>query len=275
VRGATTFGCENFDTVILTVTKPFQMLITPNDTLCIGESTVLAASGAKSYIWSPPAGLNRTDIAAPTARPNTTTQYRVVGYDGHNCFTDTNFVMITVGPRPTLNIGPDLTLSTGSVVHLNPVTQNGPIINWAWTPSAGLSCTTCPAPTLTVKDNSYYVLSVTNNYGCITNDTIFIFVFCKSAQVFIPNAFTPDGDGLNDILMVRGKGIFVKTFRIFSRWGELVFEKTNFDPNDLKYGWDGKVRGVPATPDVFVYTADVICDNGIIYTYKGNTTLLK
>ena len=275
VSGVSAFGCMANDTVLVNVISPFQMLISPNDTLCIGDSAVLRASGANNYLWSPPTGLNRIDIAAPTARPSVSTLYQVVGYDGYGCFTDTSFVRITVGPKPTLNIGPDLTLSTGSIVHLNPVTQNGPIINWSWTPSSGLSCTNCPTPTLTVKDNSYYVLSVTNNYGCITNDTIFIFVFCKSAQVFVPNAFTPDGDGLNDVLLVRGKGIFIKSFRIFSRWGELVFEKTNFNPNDLQYAWDGKVRGVPATPDVFVYTAEVICDNGIVYTYKGNTTLLK
>ena len=75
--------------------------------------------------------------------------------------------------------------------------------------------------------------------------------------------------------MVRGSGISVKTFRIFSRWGELVFERTNFSANDPKYGWDGKIRGVPASPDVFVYTAEVVCDNGITYVYKGNTTVLK
>lgn len=275
VQGTSAFGCIAFDTVSLNVMKPFQMLITPNDTLCLGQSANLAASGAYRYVWSPPAGLNRTDIANPRATPSATTLYSVVGYDEHNCFTDTSFVRITVGPWPTVNIGPDLTLSTGSTVQLNPVTQNGPIVNWTWTPSAGLSCTNCPTPTLTVRDNSYYVLSVMNNYGCITNDTIFIFSFCKNAQVFIPNAFTPDGDGLNDVLMVRGKGVFVKTFRIFSRWGELVFEKTNFNPNDLQYAWDGKIRGIPATPDVFVYTAEVICDNGVTYTYKGNTTLLK
>jgi gliding motility-associated-like protein len=275
VRGVSSFGCEAYDSILLTVIKPFQMLISPNDTLCIGESTNLSASGANSYLWSPPQGLNRVDIPNPTARPNTTTLYRVVGYDGHHCFTDTSFVKITVGPMPTVNIGADLTLPTGSVVNLNPVIQNGPIINWAWTPSNGLSCTTCPSPALTVTDNAYYTVTVTNTYGCIATDIISIFTFCKSAQVFIPNAFTPDGDGLNDILMVRGKGIYVKNFRIFNRWGELVFEKINFNPNDTKYGWDGKVRGVPATPDVFVYTAEIICDNGVIYTYKGNTTLLK
>lgn len=275
VQGTSSFGCTGLDTVSLNIIRPFQMLVSPNDTLCIGESTDLSANGANSYLWSPPQGLNRTDIANPRATPTVTTRYRVVGYDGHNCFTDTNFVLITVGPKPTLNLGPDLTLTTGSNITFNPVYHNGPIVNWSWTPATGLSCTNCPNPTTTATNNAYYILSATNNYGCITSDTIFIFVFCKSAQVFIPNAFTPDGDGLNDVLMVRGKGILVKNFRIFNRWGELVFEKTNFNPNDPKYGWDGKVRGVPATPDVFVYTAEVICDNAVIYTYKGNTTLLK
>jgi len=275
VKGESAFGCFAFDSVSLTVIRPFQMLVTPNDTLCIGESTGLRASGANSYLWSPSQGLSNVNIADPVATPTRTTLYKVIGYDAYGCFTDTNFVKIDVGPKPTLNLGPDITTTTGTTLTFNPITTNGPIVSWTWTPTTGLSCTTCPSPSVTVKDNSYYVLNIKNSYGCLTTDTVLIFVFCKSAQVFIPNAFTPDGDGLNDVLMVRGKGILVKTFRIFNRWGELVFEKTNFDPNDPKYGWDGKVRGIPATPDVFVYTAEVICDNGVMYTYKGNTTLLK
>ena len=275
VKGVSSFGCEAFDSIQVTVSKPFQMMISPNDTLCIGESANLIAGGANNYLWSPPLGLNRIDIANPIAKPTITTLYRVIGYDGKNCFTDTDFVKITVGPLPTVNLGADLNVSTGSIINLNPVIQNGPIINWAWAPSTGLSCTNCPSPALTVTDNIYYTLTVINNYGCIGRDIISIFTFCKSAQVFIPNAFTPDGDGVNDKLMVRGKGIFVKTFRIFNRWGELVFEQRNFNPNDIKYAWDGNVRGVPANSDVFVFTADVICDNGVLYTYKGNTTLLK
>ena len=91
----------------------------------------------------------------------------------------------------------------------------------------------------------------------------------------MPNAFTPDGDGLNDKLMIRGAGITVKSFRIFNRWGILVFEKLNFMANDPNYAWDGMVRGVPANPDVYVYTAEVTCDNGTVYMFKGNTTILK
>jgi len=67
----------------------------------------------------------------------------------------------------------------------------------------------------------------------------------------------------------------VKSFKIFNRWGGLVFDKSNFNPNDPKFGWDGKINGVVPQPDVFVYIAEVICENGSAYSYKGNVTLLK
>ncbi|MBP6023184.1 PKD domain-containing protein [Ferruginibacter sp.] len=275
VTGTNVFGCIADDSVLLGVIKPFQMLVEPGDTLCVGESINLRAENANSYLWSPPTDLNRANIAEPKARPNVTRTYQVIGFDGHNCFTDTGYVTIVVGPKPTVNIGADRTLATGTALTLNAVTQNGPIISWMWTPAAELSCNNCPSPKTTIKNTSFYSVVVTNTFGCVATDTIFINSVCKNSQVYIPNAFTPDADGLNDVLMVRGKGMTVKSFRIFNRWGELVFERENFYPNDPKYGWDGKVRGVPATPDVFVYTAEVFCDNGVVYTYKGNTTILK
>jgi gliding motility-associated-like protein len=110
----------------------------------------------------------------------------------------------------------------------------------------------------------------------VGSDTIAIKVICEKAQIFIPNAFTPDGDGINDILMIRAPGVVsIKYFRIFNRWGELVFEKNNFPANDPSYGWDGRIKGVIGPPDVYVYTADVICENGISFIYKGNVSILK
>lgn len=275
VTGTSAAGCTASDSVLLTVIKPFNMQVSPGDSVCIGSQVNIHATNASRYIWSPPAGLNRFDIADPLVRTNTTTTYRVVGYDNHQCFTDTGYVTIVVGPRPSVNIGPDRTLAVGTPLQLTAVTSGGPIVSYLWTPAADLSCATCTTVNTTVKDNSFYTVVVKNTFGCTATDTVFINSFCKSSQVYIPNAFTPDGDGLNDVLMVRGRGITVKSFRIFNRWGELVFERENFYPNDLKYGWDGKVRGVPATPDVYVYTAEVFCDNNVPYTYKGNVTILK
>ena len=251
------------------------MRVGPGDTLCVGESTHLQAMQANTYSWSPANGLNATNIAEPTATPQTTTLYQVVGYDAYHCFTDTAHILVNVGPKPTVEIGADVNASTGTVMTFHPVTSNGPIVSYTWTPATGLSCSDCATPTTTLANNIEYTVTVRNAYGCVATDHMRVRTFCKDGQVFIPNAFTPDGDGLNDILMVRGAGISVKSFRIFNRWGELVFEKTNFNPNDPKYGWDGKVRGVPATPDVFVYTAEVLCDNNTQYIYKGNITILK
>ena len=159
--------------------------------------------------------------------------YRVVGYDGYNCFTDTAFVLVAVGQYPKVSLGPDLTLATGTIHPLASSIENGPIKNWLWTPATDLSCATCPLPGATIKKDISYSVIVTNAYGCPATDTVNIKVFCENSQVYIPNAFTPDNDGINDILMVRGKGIvMVKTFRIFNRWGEVVFEKSSFPPNN-------------------------------------------
>ena len=257
------------------VRVPFDMVTPPNDTLCVGRSTNLSAANATTYLWSPPDGLNATNIANPTATPLTTTRYRVVGYDAYHCFTDTGYVTITVGPKPTVNIGADITATNGVPVTFHPNYQNGPIVQYSWTPATDLSCTDCPEPIANIRNNITYAVTVVNSFGCSAVDSISVTAFCRKAEVFVPNAFTPDGDGLNDILMIRGTGIMVKSFRIFTRWGETIFDKKNFAANDPKYGWDGKIRGVPATPDVYVFTAEVICDNGAVYTYKGNTTILK
>ncbi|MEI7471140.1 MAG: PKD domain-containing protein [Chitinophagaceae bacterium] len=275
VKGTSLFGCIVYDTMQIKVRMPFQISASPDDTICIGKSINLNSIGANNYAWSPSTGLNRSDIANPIASPNSTTTYQVIGSDGYNCFTDTAYIKITVGPLPIVTLGPDLNLATGEIVQLQPSIQNGPIIKWLWEPATYLSCNNCSSPQLTVHDDKSYFVTVTNTFNCVAKDAINIFTFCKSAQVFVPNAFTPDGDRVNDILMVRGKGIFVNYFRIFNRWGELVFEKNNFPPNEMQFGWDGKIRGVLAPPDVFVYTVEVICDNNMKYTLKGNTTLLK
>lgn len=276
LQGTNSFSCSDYDTTVVTVIQPFDILVSSNDSICIGESTQLVASRATTYNWTPAAGLSSTTISNPVASPTATTVYRVVGYDGFNCFTDTAFVTIGVGQYPTVLLGPDVTLATGTQLPLASTVTNGPIRTWTWTPSTDLSCTTCSLPIANIKKDIAYAVKATTAYGCSASDTIVIKTFCEQAQVFIPNAFTPDNDGVNDILMVRAKGIaMVKSFRIFNRWGEVVFEKANFSPNDPMQGWDGRIKGKIGEPAVFVYTAEVICENGSTYTYKGNVSIIK
>ena len=276
VTGSNQFGCANKDTVLIKVIQPFDITFSGDDTICIGQSTQLKANGAINYKWSPPTGLNRDDIATPIATPMLTTTYRVVGTDTSNCFTDTAHITVAVGQYPTIDLGPGQTLATGTRLPLQSVVTNGPITQWLWTPATDLSCNTCALPIATVKKEITYGVVATNQYHCSASDTISIKVFCESTQVFIPNLFTPDNDGINDKLIVRGTGIkTIKNFRVFNRWGELVFERSNFSPNDLSYGWDGIVKGQKAPPDVYVYTCEVLCENDVPFVYKGNTAIIK
>ncbi|WP_207493241.1 PKD domain-containing protein [Aridibaculum aurantiacum] len=276
VTGTNSFGCTARDTVQVVINQPFRIRASDNDTVCQGESITLYASGAEYYRWSPAATLNRIDVADPIATPLVTTNYRVVGYDSANCFTDTASVTITVGRVPTVSLGPDKVVAAGTQVPLNTTITNGPIVRWEWTAGQTISCLNCPRPIAYIKNDIAYSVKVTNTMGCTASDTIQFKVFCEQSQVYIPNLFTPDGDGVNDVLMVRGKGIkTVKNFRIFNRWGEIVFDKSNFEPNVKNNGWDGQVRGKKAPADVYVYTCEVLCENDVPFIYKGNVAIIK
>ncbi len=275
IEGTNTSGCRNIDSIKVNVVQPFDMIVSPNDTVCQGKSIQLNANRATRYQWSPSIGLNNPNIANPIATPNVSTAYTVVGYDAMGCFTDTASVYLMIGQNPAVNVGPDISAQTGSIITLNSTVPLGSNVSYNWSPSNQLSCNNCPNPSLTVTGNQMLLLTVQNKFGCTAVDSLYVVTFCKNAQVFVANAFTPDGDGVNDMLIVRGTGITVKSFRVFNRWGNVVFEKQHFQPNDPKYGWNGKVNGVPATPDVYVYIAEVTCDNGTVYFHKGNTTILK
>lgn len=277
VTGFNSIGCKATDTLSIEVPQPFRIAYSASDTICLGEDKQLQVGGAQRYVWSPGTGLNNATIANPVATPTITTTYRVVGYDNANCFTDTGYVTIEVGRIPTVDIGDGGTFVAGTIVPLTPRLGNGPFARYAWTPTTGLSCADCPNPIVTVGTNITYTMQVTSPLGCSASDTVSFRVVCVQAeQVYIPNAFSPDGDGVNDVFMVRGKGLSrVKSFRVFNRFGQVVFEKQNFAPNDPAHGWNGKINGVPASPDVYVYVAELLCTGGASYFEKGNVTLVR
>jgi gliding motility-associated-like protein len=236
----------------------------------------LNATNASSYIWTPDLGLDRANVASPIASPATTTTYTVIGKDAFGCFTDTGKVTISVGKPSTLFIGNDTTVMAGTTINLSARVGNASAIKYSWKAIADLDCRGCVETKATIKKDECISCTITNTYGCQSKDTICIKTFCKSAQAFIPNAFSPDGDGVNDKLCVMGTGIkIVKSFRIFNRWGQLVFEKVNFNTNDPANGWDGTIRGIPAPPEIYVYICEVICESDIPYTYTGNVGIIK
>ena len=101
-------------------------------------------------------------------------------------------------------------------------------------------------------------------------------VVCGKENVFIPNTFSPNGDGRNEIFYPKGTGLFrIKSMRIFNRWGEVVFENKEFAANDASAGWNGTFKGKVASSDVYIYTMEILCENNAIIPFKGNVTLLR
>ena len=275
VTGVSDHGCVKSDTINVRVRQPFTMQVQRGDTICVGEQIRLQATGADQYLWTPAAGLDNTKTASPKAAPVTTTVYTVVGSDNDHCFTDTGHVKVEVYPIPQIFAGNDTTVNTGNTIQLTP-TYSKDVSSINWTPASGLSCTNCPSPVAQVKGSVTYRVTASNQGGCTASDDITITSICNGDNYFIPNTFSPNGDGVNDVFLVRGKGVYnVHSLRIFNRWGQLVFEKRNFMANDPAAGWDGKINGKVADMDVYVYIVDIICDNSNIVPYKGNVALIR
>ncbi|MFZ1496678.1 MAG: T9SS type B sorting domain-containing protein, partial [Saprospiraceae bacterium] len=178
-------------------------------------------------------------------------------------------------------LGPDLTMEYGDSVMLQaqinlPPSQLDTII---WTPNDLFNCLD-PEPCYTqllIPQNQVIVsVTVFDTSGCFASDDISIIVK-KTQSVFIPNIFTPNNDGFNDIFYILGGAEVAKVnkFKVFDRWGELMYQADLFAPNDPQYGWDGKHRGKPMNPAVFVYWAELQFTDGSVKFFKGDVTLIR
>ena len=275
VKGLTNLGCEKNDSVKVIVIQPSTVNAPPDDSLCLGQGMQLIATGTQLYTWTPATGLNDPNTSSPIARPVSSITYIVTGSDSRKCFVTTDSVRISVFPLPIVNAGPDMTIAVGASTPLN-ANPSADVVNITWSPAEGLSCTNCPNPIASPKKRTEYTIRVINAGGCVNTDKITIFVTCSNENIFVPNTFSPDGDGNNDIFYPRGRGIAtIKSFRIFSRWGQQVFQRLNFNVNDVSAGWDGTFKGSKLSPDVYVYIIEVICENDLVMNLKGDVMLVR
>jgi gliding motility-associated-like protein len=276
VTGTSIHGCSNIDSLNITVIQPFRMDNKGDDTICVGSSVRLFASGANTYEWSPSSGLNNIVSSVPVASPRTTTTYRVIGSDAYGCFKDTGYTTIKVYPIPQVDAGKDITMKNGAAPLTITPTISPDVTVAYWYTAPGLLSSRFPSATVQPKSTTEYTVEVRNGGGCKNTDKITVFVMCDGSNVFIPNTFSPNGSGTNDIFYPRGSGLFtIKLLRIFNRWGEVVFEKVNFSPNDPSAGWDGTFKGKRLNSDVYVYTAELICENNTPLFINGNVALLR
>ncbi|MEJ0103389.1 MAG: PKD domain-containing protein [Bacteroidota bacterium] len=269
-------GCAGSGTVTIMVAQPFSIRTNPDASICEGSSLQLNTTGADSYKWiNEINGLSNTQTGNPIASPSVTTNYSVVGYDQYQCFTDTGFVKITVYPLPVVNAGPDIETITGSEVQLNAISGND-VIKWTWSPAEYLSCTDCASTISKPRSPIEYTITVQNQYNCTAKDYVKINVVCSGGHVYIPSAFSPNGDGKNDRFVILGNGVrIVKSLRIYNRWGNLIFERKNFYPDDNSAAWDGTYKGENVPVGAYVFFAEMECNANETFTRKGTITLVR
>ncbi|MEZ4953635.1 MAG: gliding motility-associated C-terminal domain-containing protein [Saprospiraceae bacterium] len=201
--------------------------------------------------------------------------YPIAIQDAIGCEWDT---VLTISELPQLivELGDDQTIPLGCEVLLNARVNFLPedIDSVVWTPF--YDCQNCFEQAVLPVENTTYQVKVIDVNGCTANDRVAIFLD-KKRNVFIPNAFSPNDDGLNDIFFINtGKDVAeILNFKIFDRWGELVASFENFPPNDLSYGWDGSLNGRKMDTATFTYFAEILFLDGVVEIYSGDVVLVK
>ena len=271
------FGCTATDSVRIQIDQPVKIKVKEVPAICNGSAVMLqATANTNLFKWTPAEGLSNASIPNPMAFPFVTTLYTVTGISLNSCPDDSASVMVTVGDIPDLKVVADTAVVAGSSIQINASVQNV-AVTYLWKPSEGLSCSNCPNPFIeNIRENKLYTVTVRSQYGCVATDTVRITIFCED-DLLIPNAFTPNDDGLNDVFYPQAPGYgVVKSMTIFNRWGEMVFSQENFPLNDPRYGWDGTFKNaIIEGSNVFVYVIRLRCANGSSTSITGKVTLIR
>lgn len=275
VTGTDSKGCSAKDSVRVNVLKSFKTKVSNDTCVCLGKSVRLSAGDSSGYIYkwftSQQGGLSETNTCCPLASPTVSSTYTVIVADELRCYNDTQNVEVCIYPSPRVDAGKDEVLLSGTSVKLNAVNLNEPGAGvYTWIPDSTLSCSDCQSPVAHPLVHTTYTVTLADRNGCIAKDSMVVSVSCNEQVFLIPNAFTPNGDGKNDYFMIQAEGVTQFHLTIRNRWGEVVFET-----KDLKQGWDGKVKGKMADPNVFIYQLEAACSTGEIIQKTGNVTLLR
>lgn len=265
-------SCQDRDSIkVRTVPYP-NANAGPDQTICLGVSASLQASGGAFYSWSPGTFLsNATSANTNVTSPTVTVNYSVTVTDTLGCPKPvTDIVRININ-RIIANAGP----SDTSIVLGQPLQLNGtgaPIFSWAGLPTTQwLNSTNIANPVATPQDDITYVLTTTDNIGCFDTDTIRVHFFKVAPDLYVPSAFSPNGDGTNDIVKPIALGLkSVDAFRIYNRWGQMLFATS-----EIGMGWNGKFGGSEQAPGTYVYYAEGTDFRGKKIFRKGYIVLIR
>jgi len=274
-------GCVHVDSVMLNEPSSISYSFETEDVACFGEdigtltiSDISGGNGNGTYTYS----LDGEDyLTSSTFIRLEAGEYEFYIQDSEGCTTTQAFTINQL-PELIVDLGEDIELSYGESDTLIPTINQSGTFEYQWTtqsPDSALTCMDCAMPIAMPLYDTDYTLQVTDANGCTATDDVRINVR-KTQRVFIPTAFTPNGDNINDIFMVHADSAAVSAnVRIFDRWGEWVYGKSNATLNNPEDGWDGKHNGYDSPAGVYVYFVDVKFIGGESVPYRGQFTLIR
>ncbi len=265
-------GCR--DTAFFSIDAPIPIVdsLKREYTICPGDTVRLNAGGIPSYTyqWSPSASLSDASAPSPLAFPATTTDYLVTITNG--ICTYEGLVTVNVFEVADFNVSAEpLTIYLGGKSQLEATYSGSGTLSW--TPTTGLSNPNIPNPEAMPSSTTTYTARLQLDGGCVLERQITIAVLfprCEEPFVFFPTAFSPNGDGENDVLRLESRFVEEVYWAIYNRWGQKIFETT-----DLEGFWDGTYQGKPQPVETYGYYLRVRCPGGTVTEYKGNVTLLR
>jgi gliding motility-associated-like protein len=261
IQGTDSHGCMGVTTATVTVDSlPIISISNTPAITCSGQPAVLMASGANTYTWS-----TGTVGVINTVSSTANTEYTVTGTDTNGC-SNTATQILLVNPSPTVAINSGLTsytLNLGQSITLN---ASG-ALTYSWT-SGNVSCDSCASNTESPVASTQYCVRGTDVNGC--RDSVCLQVVIEEVcDVFIPDAFSPNGDGHNDVFKVYGHCITELTLQIFDRWGNQVYSGS-----DPSAAWDGTYGGSLMNTGTYIYQVQYT-SNGEKAKTKGNFSLMR
>ena len=266
VTATNVHGCLSYDTVTLNVQFPVTAVCDPLFDGCQGRPVQLHASGGFYYEWTPHNGLNNPYVNDPFAMPDTTTNYVITV--SNDCFSDSAVTQVIIHPLPVVDAGPDTLIWRDTQAQLHGFTSE---TNHFWNPSTWLDDPYDLNTKAEPQQTQWYVLMAIDNYGCLGSDSVLVSVEAYTL-LDIPTAFSPDGNGVNDIFRIaRHLNIEkLREFAVYNRWGEKVFSTT-----DITQGWDGRLNGQDQPLGVYIWSVYADGKDGSHIVRKGNVTLVR
>lgn len=268
--------CTIVGTVVITEPAPvFVNVVQTTDVICNGDSTgvimVAGSGGVPPYEFSRDGSIFQ---ASETFNGIGAGTYTITIEDAEGCMNTTT-ATINQPPPLVVDAGLDTSINLGETIRLQAI-ANSATVTWEWTPTERLSCTDCPNPTASPVNTTTYVVTVRNQADCDASDEITITVN-KVRPIYVPNAFSPNEDGLNDRFTIFGgpAAEVITKLRVFDRWGNLLFEGSDLPLNQESNGWNGLFNGKPLGVGVYAYMAEVRFIDGEVLLYEGDISIIK